>query len=113
MFNLSKFTISLFGIGFFPIGSGTIGSLFSIIFFFIFLDYLIEMFALLMKGNFLDDGSQQKFAYKELLEKISISPKRSIAVIRLLYNYKYEMRSNINKKFLYDNLLIVLNKELY
>ena len=80
---------------------------------FIFLDYLIEMFALLMKGDFLDDSSQQKFAYKELLEKISISPKRSIAVIRLLYNYKYEMRSNINKKFLYDNLLIVLNKELY
>ena len=79
----------------------------------IFLDYLIEMFALLMKGNFLDDSSQQKFTYTELLKKISISPERSIAIIRLLYDYKYEIRSNINKKFLYDNLLIVLNKELY
>ena len=79
----------------------------------IFLDYLIEMFALLMKGNFLDDSSQQKFTYTELLKKISISPERSIAIIRLLYDYKYEIRSNINKKFLYDNLLIVLNRELY
>ena len=79
----------------------------------IFLDYLIEMFALLMKGDFLDDSSQQKFTYMELLGKISISPERSIAIIRLLYNYKYEIRSNVNKKFLYDNLLIVLNKELY
>ena len=79
----------------------------------IFLDYLIEMFALLMKGRFLDDNSQQKFTYIGLLGNISISPERSIAIIRLLYNYKYEIRSNVNKKFLYDNLLIVLNKELY
>jgi len=66
-----------------------------------------------MKGDSLDDSSQQKFTYMELLGKISISPERSIAIIRLLYNYKYEIRSNVNKKFLYDNLLIVLNKELY
>jgi len=79
----------------------------------IFLDYLIEMFGLLMKGDFLDNSSRQKFTYIELLKKISISPERSIAIIRLLYNYKYEIRSNVNKKFLYDNLLIVLNKELY
>ena len=79
----------------------------------IFLDYLIEMFSLLMRGSFLNDNAKQKFAYNALCKKISISPSRSIAVIRLLYNYKHEIRSNINKKFLYDNLLIVLNKELY
>ena len=79
----------------------------------IFLDYLIEMFSLLMRGSFLEDSSNQKLAYVQLFKKISISPSRSIAVIRLLYNYKREIRSNINKKFLYDNLLIVLNKELY
>ena len=79
----------------------------------IFLDYLIEMFSLLLRGSFLTDNSKQKFAYNELFKKISISPARIIAIIRLLYNCKSEIKTNINKKFLYDNLLIVLNKELY
>ena len=38
MFNISKIFITLFGIGFFPFFSGTIGSFFSIIFFYIFID---------------------------------------------------------------------------
>ena len=40
MFNISKLFVSLFGIGFFPIASGTIGSFFSLLFFYIFYKYL-------------------------------------------------------------------------
>lgn len=79
----------------------------------IFLDYLIDMFSLLLRGAFLDDKLKQHLAYAELFKKISLSPPRLIAIIRLLYSHKSEIRSNINKKFFYDNLLIVLNKELY
>ena len=39
MFKFSKFFISLFGIGFVPLASGTLGSLFAIIFFYIILNY--------------------------------------------------------------------------
>ena len=39
MFKFSKFFISLFGIGFVPLVSGTLGSLFAIIFFYIILNY--------------------------------------------------------------------------
>ena len=39
MFKFSKFFISLLGIGFIPLASGTFGSLFAIIFFYLILDY--------------------------------------------------------------------------
>ena len=40
MFNLSKIFVSIFGIGYFPLAPGTVGSLFSIIFFYLFLKYI-------------------------------------------------------------------------
>ena len=40
MNKFSKIIISLFGIGFFPWASGTIGSFFSLVFFYLILDYL-------------------------------------------------------------------------
>lgn len=39
MYKISKLFVSLFGIGFIPIASGTCGSFFAIIFFYIILDY--------------------------------------------------------------------------
>ena len=40
MYNISKFFISLFGVGFFPIASGTVGSFFSIVFFYLIINYV-------------------------------------------------------------------------
>ena len=47
MYNISKYFISLFGTGFFPFASGTVGSFFSIIFFYFVKDY-ISIFILLL-----------------------------------------------------------------
>ena len=40
MNKFSKIIVSLFGIGFFPWASGTIGSFFSVVFFYLILDYI-------------------------------------------------------------------------
>ena len=77
------------------------------------IDYLLSLFYVLMKGFKLDDSSNIKNVYTSLSDKIPINSSRAIAIIRVLYDFKIDVKGNLNKKFLYDNLLIVLNKELY
>ena len=48
MFKFSKIIISLFGIGFFPIASGTIGSLASVIFFYLIMNKLSYLYILFL-----------------------------------------------------------------
>jgi len=48
MYKIAKLFISLFGVGFFPVASGTAGSLFSIIFFYLLLSYLSSFIILLI-----------------------------------------------------------------
>ena len=44
MFNLSKIIITLFGVGYFPLAPGTVGSFFSIIFFFLIINHISSLF---------------------------------------------------------------------
>ena len=92
MFNLSKFTISLFGIGFFPIGSGTIGSLFSIIFFFIFLDYfsitnLIFIFTLIFIFSLYAINNYSNKIKKDDASEIIIDEFLGINLIIIFYDF--------------------------
>ena len=66
-----------------------------------------------MKGSLLADDSIIKGIYITLSEKIPINSSRATHIIRVLQKLKIDMRGNLNKKLFYDNLLIVLNKELY
>lgn len=77
------------------------------------IDFLMQFFAILMKGPYLNKKSLKGDIYQKLYEKIPISPARSIEIMKLLINYNKEIRQNLNKKMFYDNLLIVLNEELY
>tara|TARA_B100000530_G_scaffold116593_2_gene72630 strand:+ start:117 stop:1097 length:981 start_codon:yes stop_codon:yes gene_type:complete len=79
----------------------------------IIIDFLIQFFSIMMKGPYLNVESSQRNIYHKLYDKISISPARSIEILKLLINRKKEVRHNLNKKMFYDNLLIVLNEELY
>ena len=79
----------------------------------IIIDYLISIFSILMKGSYLKNNSTIKNLYTSLFKVISISPSRSIAVLRLLLENKRYSLYNLNQKFYFDNLLIVLNKNLY
>ena len=66
-----------------------------------------------MKGFALDDQNSLHKIYCSLSRKIPIDSSRAINIIRILYKFKTDFRANLNKKLFYDNLLIVLNKELY
>ena len=77
------------------------------------IDYLISFFNLLLKGNFLHKHSQLKKIYLKVYEKISVQPIRSIEILKSLLEMKKYNFSNLNQKFYFDNLLIVLNKNLY
>ena len=77
------------------------------------IDYLLSLFYLLMKGFKLDSSNNMKTLYNSLFDKIPIDSNRAIVIIRILYKFKIDSRSNLNKKLFFDNLLIVLNKELY
>jgi len=66
-----------------------------------------------MKGSLLDDANNIKSIYMSLSKKIPINSLRATQIIRVLQNLKIDMRGNLNKKLFYDNLLIVLDKELY
>jgi len=79
----------------------------------IIIDYLMIIFGLLMKGRFLPKSSLLKNLYSDTYEKISICPERSIEILKVLINNKKYNFSNLNRKFYFDNLLIVLNKNLY
>ena len=77
------------------------------------IDYLLSIFYILMKGFALDDQNSLHKIYGSLSRKIPIDSSRAINIIRILYKFKIDFRANLNKKLFYDNLLIVLNKELY
>ena len=77
------------------------------------IDYLISLFYILMKGSLLDDANNIKSIYMSLSKKVPINSLRATQIIRVLQNLKIDMRGNLNKKLFYDNLLIVLDKELY
>jgi len=79
----------------------------------IIIDYLISIFNILMKGNYLKNNSTIKNLYTSLFKVISISPSRSIAILKLLLENKRYSFYNLNQKLYFDNLLIVLNKNLY
>ncbi len=79
----------------------------------IIIDYLILIFNLLMKGRFLNKDSSLKNLYTQTYENIKICPERSIEILKLLLSSKKYLSTNINTKFYFDNLLIVLNKNLY
>ena len=66
-----------------------------------------------MKGSLLDDANNIKSIYMSLSKKVPINSLRATQIIRVLQNLKIDMRGNLNKKLFYDNLLIVLDKELY
>ena len=66
-----------------------------------------------MKGALLDDANNIKSIYMSLSKKVPINSLRATQIIRVLQNLKIDMRGNLNKKLFYDNLLIVLDKELY
>ena len=77
------------------------------------IDYLLSLFYVLMKGFSIGEANDITGIYNSLSKKIPINSSRAIAIIRILYAFKIDMQGNLNKKIFYDNLLIVLNKELY
>jgi len=46
MFNISKIIVTLFGVGYFPLAPGTVGSFFSIIFFFLIINHISFLFTI-------------------------------------------------------------------
>ncbi|MED5430435.1 MAG: hypothetical protein VX864_03480 [Pseudomonadota bacterium] len=79
----------------------------------IIIDYLISIFSILMKGRFIHDNSSIKKIYNSLSQLINITPSRSIKILTILLDNKKNLFYNLNQKFYFDNLLIVLNKNLY
>ncbi len=79
----------------------------------IIIDYLISIFSILMKGRFIHDNSSIKKLYNSLSQLINITPSRSIKILIILLDNKKNLFYNLNQKFYFDNLLIVLNKNLY
>ena len=79
----------------------------------ILIDYLLTFFAILLKGRYLAQGCPIQKLYQSLYDNISLSPERAVKISRFLLECKKELDTNINKKFFFDNLLIVLNKNLY
>jgi len=78
----------------------------------LYIDYLIYLFSLLMKGPYLKSNSQVTDIYNKLHNKISISSPKAMKIINFLTKKRGEIKSNVNKKLFYDDLLIVLQKEL-
>ena len=76
-------------------------------------DYLLSLFYILMKGFAFDNQNNLLEVYQSLSKKLPIKSSRSMSIIRTLYKLKIDFRGNLNKKLFYDNLLIVLDKELY
>ena len=92
MFKFSKFFISLFGIGFVPLASGTLGSLFAIIFFYIILNYtsiltLIIFFIIcfFVSLKFISIYSSDKKIYDS--SEIVIDEFLGIFLIMIFYDY--------------------------
>ena len=72
----------------------------------------MHLFSLLMKGPYLKSNSQLTDIYNKLYKKISISSSKAMKIINFLTKKRGEIKSNVNKKLFYDDLLIVLQKEL-
>ncbi len=75
------------------------------------LDYLYDLFSLLLKGKYLSDDTKE--VYKHLQHKIKIDNSKVISILRILLQKKSEfLNLNVNKKLFFDDLLIVINNEL-
>ena len=75
------------------------------------IDYLLNLFSLLLKGRYLDNETSQ--IYKLLQQKIIIDEGKLINILKTLLKKKSEyLNVNINKKLFFDDLLIVINNEL-
>ena len=92
MFRFSKFFISLLGIGFIPVASGTFGSLFAIIFFYIILDYISVLILIIffiicffISLKFIKIYSFNKEIYDS--SEIVIDEFLGIFLIMIFYNY--------------------------
>ena len=77
------------------------------------IDYLLSLFYILMKGFAFNSENNLIGVYQSLSKKLPIKSSRSMNIIRILYSLKMDFKGNLNKKLFYDNLLIVLDKELY
>lgn len=78
-----------------------------------FIEYLQLMFNFLLQGFYHNESNELEKKYLELHKKIPIKPNQLLKIIHHLNNFKMNIRANLNKKLFYDNLLIVLNRELY
>ena len=75
------------------------------------LDYLYNLFTLLLKGKYLND--ETKKLHDHLLQKIKINENKVISILRILLKKKSEILNlNVNKKLFFDDLLIVISNEL-
>ena len=75
------------------------------------IDYLINLFSLLLKGRYLDNKTSE--IYKHLQQKIILDEDKLINILKTLLKKKSEyLNVNINKKLFFDDLLIVINNEL-
>ena len=75
------------------------------------LDYLFNLFSLLLKGSYL--ANENREVYSHLQQKVDIDESKVISILRILLQKKSEfLNLNINKKLFFDDLLIVISKEL-
>ena len=75
------------------------------------LDYLFNLFSLLLKGRYLSDETKE--IYECLQQKIKIDDSKVISILRVLLQKKSEFSNlNVNKRLFFDDLLIVISSEL-
>jgi len=99
MYKFSKIIISLFGVGFFPWASGTVGSFFSLIFFYLIFDYInlinilfIFLFTFLISIKLINIYSD--ITKKNDSSEIVIDEFLGITFILIFYNY-YKFTNDI------------------
>ena len=77
------------------------------------LDYLLDLFMLLLKGNSLESKDKRLETYSSLISHIKIDRVKIIDIIRFLLRKKSEyVNLNVNKKLFFDDLLIVIRDKL-
>ena len=75
------------------------------------LDYLFNLFSLLLKGRYL--SGETKKIYRHLKQKIRIDERKVLSILRIILHKKSEfLNLNVNKKLFFDDLLIVISNEL-
>ena len=75
------------------------------------IDYLLNLFSLLLKGKYLNNETRE--VHKCLSQKVTIDDNRVISILKILLQKKSELLNlNVNKKLFFDDLLIVISNEL-